>query len=376
MAMGAWLGCHRLKWAAVFRSGTFTNYRRDSLQSFVNLFRMERGLLIGAAMTAVLATATFALIPITGMVNSPTYNVILVWMTVMAVVVLCHSFVEIAKMGLRGQSRPLQSLWANIDRKQAAVVLAGSLLLGTNLVFFVNLKPQLGQIVAFSADPLLADIDNMLFFGVDPWRLTQWFNEDFRAVIYHRGWFLYLGFVAYFLLRMPASEEKDRLIVSYVALWTFFGPLVHLALPAAGPVFYDDLGLGNRFIELKQSARSQAVANYLWTGYTNKMFFPASGISAMPSLHLATMFWSLIALRNSRWLIAGVAFTIYIFLGSIGIGWHYAVDGIVGGIGAYLCYALVGMVLRRDSEQAVDSPPEIAVATVNAECSQAQTEAV
>ena len=313
---------------------------------------MERGVTISAVITAAFGVVTFALLPVTGMVNSPTYSVFFLWLAMTATVVACHIFWQTIKLAASGQASPAATLLARFDRKQAAFVGLGTLLLALNLTIFCIMKPQLGQLVDFTADPLLADIDHLLF-GADPWRLIGWFNHPYLSNIYHRGWFLWLAFVIFFLLNMPKSEEKDRLLVSYVMLWSIFGPLVHLALPAAGPVFYDELGLGNRFVELRQSGRTDAVAKYLWDGYANKVFNPAGGISAMPSLHLATMFWSIIAVRNTRWLAFGIAFTAYIFLGSVAIGWHYAVDGIVGGIGAVGCYALTGVLFRRPISVAV-----------------------
>lgn len=312
---------------------------------------MERGLFIGSLITALTGVVAYALLPFTGMVNLPTHSVALLWLTLTIVVVALHTFVIVVGMGLRGQSRPIATLFGMLERKQTIVVVLGSLLFAFNLAFFCMIKPQLGQLVDFSADPVLADIDHYIF-GTDPWRLLEWFNHEKLSIIYHRGWFLWLAFVLYTLLKQPASEEKDRLIVSYILMWSIFGPLVHLLAPAAGPVFYDELGLGNRFIELDQSSRSLAVANYLWTGYINKEFNPAGGISAMPSLHLATMFWSIIAVRRSRWLTFSIVFTAYIFVGSIVIGWHYAIDGIVGGVGAVICYVAAGLMFRRRSSPA------------------------
>ena len=49
----------------------------------------------------------------------------------------------------------------------------------------------------------------------------------------------------------------------------------------------------------------------------------------MPSLHVATpVLFALLGWRTHRWL--GVAFTIYaaiVLVGSVHLGWHYAVDG-------------------------------------------------
>ena len=310
---------------------------RDVLDSL----RAERWLVVGAAMTTVSGIAAFALIPVTGMVNSPTLGVGLLWLILTAVVVGCHVIVGTIKMARSGDERPLAILWSRLKSKQTLFVAVGTLLLAENLLFFCIIKPQLGQLVAFTADPLLADIDYYLF-GADPWLLIEWFKHPGMELIYHRGWFLWLAFVAVYLLSLPSSREKDRLLISYMMLWSIFGPLVHLMLPAAGPVFFDELGFGDRFTGLRQSDSSQTVATYLWTGYSGKIFYPAGGISAMPSLHLTTMFWSLIAIRNTRWLAFGIAFTTYIFLGSIAIGWHYAVDGLAGAVGALVCYWAAG----------------------------------
>lgn len=310
-------------------------------QGLWSALRKERWLFVGAGITAISGIAAYALLPVTGMVNWPSYSVMLLWLILTATVVLSHVFADTIKMMLRGQDRPVAALWGRIDRRKVAVIGAGTLLLALNLAFFCMIKPQLGQLEDFWADPLLADLDRWIF-GVDPWKLFPWFHSPFLSLTYHRGWFLWIAFATFFVLRMPAGAEKDRLLISYLMLWSFFGPLVHLAMPAAGPVFFDDLGFGDRFAGLVQEPYTRGAANYLWTGYVNKTFNPAGGISAMPSLHLATMFWTLIAIRNTRWLAAGWAFTAFIFIGSIAVGWHYFVDGVAGGIGAVLAYCLVG----------------------------------
>lgn len=319
---------------------------------------MERGLYICAGITALSGVIAYGLVPITGMKNAPTTTIFFGWLTFMGFVAACHVLWTTIKMASLGLDRPLAALLAKVDWQQIKSICLWSIILALNLMFFCTTKAQLGQIVAFSADPLLADIDKMLL-GADAWRLTEWFNHEKLSIIYHRGWFFWLAFVIFFLCKQPGSFEKDRLLLSYVMMWSFFGPIVHLMLPAAGPVFYSELGYGDRFVGLEQSARSLAVKAYLWDSYVNKVFYPASGISAMPSLHLATMFWSLIAIRNTRWLAFGWLFTAYIFLGSIAIGWHYAVDGIAGGLGAVVCYWLAGLALGERKAKGIAVLPEL-----------------
>ena len=333
---------------------------------------MERGLYICGGITAVSGVLAYGLVPITGMKNDPTTAIFFGWLTFMVFVGACHVLWTTVRMATQGLERPLAALLASIDWHQIKSICLWSLLLALNLMFFCTIKAQLGQIVPFWADPLLADIDKILL-GADAWRLTEWFNHEKLSIIYHRGWFIWLAFVIFYLVKRPASAEKDQLLVSYVLLWSVFGPVVHLMLPAAGPVFFAELGYGDRFVDLQQSARSLSVKWYLWTGYTEKMFYPASGISAMPSLHLATMFWSLIAIRNTRWLVFGWLFTAYIFIGSIAIGWHYAIDGVAGGLGAVLCYWIAGLKWRSVGERSATAVPGYATAAATADC---QTETV
>lgn len=313
------------------------------MKSLVSLARMERWIPIGAGLTAGLGIAAYALLPVTRMTTAPSYSVALLWLTLTVAVIALHALWETVRMARRGQDRPLATLLGRVEPRKAAVVAGGSLLLALNLAFFCILKPQLGQLVPFTADPLLADLDHRLFLGNDPWRLLMWLDHPGLALVYHRGWFLWLAFVTYWVLKQPPGAEKDRLLVSYLLLWSIVGPLVHLAFPAAGPVFYNELGFGDRFAGLHQAPETRELTDSLWSAYVHRTLDPGSGISAMPSLHLATMFWALIAVRRTRWLPFGIAFTAYIFAASIVIGWHYAVDGLAGFAGAWLCYAATGV---------------------------------
>ena len=74
-----------------------------------------------------------------------------------------------------------------------------------------------------------------------------------------------------------------------------------------------------------------------------------SGISAMPSMHVASsVLFFLLARRVGR--AAGWAFGIFallIFVGSVHLAWHYALDGYVGAAGALLLWRAVGWALSR-----------------------------
>ena len=89
--------------------------------------------------------------------------------------------------------------------------------------------------------------------------------------------------------------------------------------------------------------------NYLWTTRISGEWGAVAGISAMPSLHvaLATLF-AIIAWQCQRWLGALLAvFALVTQIGSVVLGWHYAVDGYAGALLAYGCWMGAGALVRR-----------------------------
>jgi membrane-associated phospholipid phosphatase len=138
------------------------------------------------------------------------------------------------------------------------------------------------------------------------------------------------------VLFSPPSNRKTGILLTYFLLWSLFGPAVHTLLPAAGPVFYARLGYGARFASMPTVAETSDLAKYLWRIYSSTTFGPGAGISAMPSLHIATSAWMVIAVRvvDRRLVIPMAAAAALIFALSISLGWHYAVDGLVGAAGA------------------------------------------
>jgi hypothetical protein len=242
------------------------------------------------------------------------------------------------------------------NAKLLIFVTAGMLLAGLNMITFMWVKPLLNYLVPFSADPLLARADHFLF-QTDPWRLLGWLNITPLAYFYHRGWFALMIVVLLKVLLSPSSPMKSAIMLSYFVLWSLFGPLVHIALPAGGPVFFATLGYGDRFSALVMEPETQRLSEYLWRVYSHQTFAGGAGISAMPSLHIATVAWMVIAVREfaPRWTLPISGAGLLIFLLSVSLGWHYAVDGIVGALGAYAVWRVCtrGLTLRAADTDAV-----------------------
>ncbi|MEO5973307.1 MAG: phosphatase PAP2 family protein [Sphingomicrobium sp.] len=272
----------------------------------------------------------------------PALRLLPLWIAAAAGMAGVYAFALICRMMINGIERPTAVIAANLVRDWRRLVpLALFLILaGFNMITFMWAKPLLNHLIPFWADPLLADVDQALFLGRDPWRLLAWLNSDATAILYHRGWFGLMILTLLVVLMQPPSSRKSAALLSYFVLWSVIGPLIHWLLPAAGPVFYERLGYGVRFAEMPVPAETAKVAGFLWTAFANGGFGPGAGISAMPSLHIATTAWMTITvyLFAPRWAIPMATVGVLIFLLSISLGWHYAIDGIAGIVCALVTY--------------------------------------
>lgn len=272
----------------------------------------------------------------------PALKILPLWLFVSGSLAAVYAYARMVAARVRDPFRQIVRM-VRYEWRYLLSIGVGITIAGLNMIAFMWTKPLLNYFVAFRSDPILASFDRALFFGHDPWTLLTWLNSNPTAIFYHRAWFALMIITLLLVLSRPASPQKSATLLSYFILWSIVGPVIHLLMPAAGPVFYEKLGYGNEFAGIWVPADMVDMTNYLWTVYKSNQFFaPGSGISAMPSLHIATTSWMVIAIYvHARRLIApmGLCATLILLL-SISLGWHYAVDGIVGAAAALGCYAL------------------------------------
>ena len=114
------------------------------------------------------------------------------------------------------------------------------------------------------------------------------------------------------------------------------GP-VYYGRVVAGPDPYAPLLQYLAAVDARYGLYASELQRILWKGYVSPASAPFyEGISAMPSLHVALpVLFALLAWRTHRGLFwATTAFAVIIFIGSIHLGWHYALDGYVAALGA------------------------------------------
>lgn len=240
-------------------------------------------------------------------------------------------------------------------------LLQGMMLVAALTVFgsgVMAIKALIPQILLFPWDPIFAEVDRFLHGGVDPYRLILPLVGGVvpTAVInlaYH-GWIVLM----YFCLFVAAFSRADGprgdggagriYVMTHVLIWILGGNLMALVFSSAGPVYFERLGHGDTYAPLMAHLAqmkdltpvwSLTVQDMVWTSYVEDRNI---GISAMPSMHLTTStLMALYAFRHSRWL--GITLSVFvgiILVGSVYLGWHYAIDGYAGIVIAILCWRL------------------------------------
>lgn len=230
----------------------------------------------------------------------------------------------------------------------------------------LELKPMIPVIKPFSWDLELAEWDRMLFCGRNAW-------EVFHPVLSHdvitfvinncyNFWFLALfGSFIWFGFSTRQSVNRTQFFLAYMMAWWIGGGLMAVYFSSAGPVYFGKIGLSpDPFsplmtylygVDARLPIWALDTQELLWDGYTGAGH--PIGISAFPSLHNASaLIFAFATWRLSRGL--GIAFAVYtaiIFVGSIHLGWHYAVDGLAGLALAAVCWWVAGIAARWHDER-------------------------
>jgi hypothetical protein len=245
--------------------------------------------------------------------------------------------------------------------------IAGVVVTAVLMPLFLNTygswKGMIPHLHPFALDPAFTELDRLIHLGRLPWELLQpvlGYPAVTRTidVLY----ILWLPLNAGVLVWQGWSRRGDRsrFFLSYMLVYIVLGTAAAIALSAAGPCYYQAVtGRPSPYaplmayltaLDVDQPLIALRVQRTLWENYATGRNMPFVGISAMPSVHVAVaVLFALIGWRTSKWL--GWFFTAYAFvvlIGSVHLGWHYAVDGYASILGALAIWAGVGLLLRRN----------------------------
>jgi membrane-associated phospholipid phosphatase len=186
----------------------------------------------------------------------------------------------------------------------------------------------------------------------------------FIQFLYLPGWTLSLfaltGLVA---VSRRLAPVRAQFFWTYLLIWPLLGNVVAAAMMTAGPAYYGLVtGDESRFAGLMaymSFSKGLPLSSFdlqkdLWAAYANGLSAMGSGISAFPSMHVATAtLFALVARRIHPVLsIVFAMFALLIMAGAVHLGWHYAVDGYASALATVGVWYSVGLCLRRSTATA------------------------
>lgn len=230
---------------------------------------------------------------------------------------------------------------------------------------FTAFKAAIPRLHPYAWDSRLSAWDIALHGGTAPWAWLQpllghpWVT-GLLNVSYHLWFFLFYAMIYWLALDTRRPLLRMQFLLSFVLSWIMLGSIAALLFSSVGPCYYGHLHGSDPYAPLMAYLHEAnqhfpiwalSVQDMLWQDYQSKGASSELGISAMPSMHVATaVLMALLGWRASR--AAGLALSIFallIMLGSVHLGWHYALDGYVGAAGAALVWQAVGRMLRAGS---------------------------
>jgi hypothetical protein len=272
------------------------------------------------------------------------------WAAATFLSVLVWAFVHVAMLLPTRADSPLRTVSRRLPGR-VEVALLPAVIFPLFLGGYTWAKCSIPFAVGYGWEQVWANADRFLF-GMDAWRWAHGLFPDSMA----RVWTLYYAAVWAFALLFSgtligafASRRFSATFFTAMMLsWLIGGIFMAYSMSAAGPVFAHlaDPGLGEQFLPLRAElsrllAEDDLVLKsqrYLESGINMRVAVKGGGISAMPSMHIATATILVLAASKTRWLPLAILFWVLTFLGSLYVGYHYAVDAPIAAVVASLCW--------------------------------------
>jgi hypothetical protein len=244
---------------------------------------------------------------------------------------------------------------------------------------FSAFKAALPLFNDFGWDETFIRLD-LIIHGTDPWRILQPVLGHplitFALSWLYQVWMLliYVGSL-YFALFVRNEHLRRQYFIAFFLIWSILGMLAATYFASVGPCFMLILKGNPHFIELTGYLHTTheshhligiSIQEFLIRAYLVKNYELGAGITAMPSMHVSLAFLVFLGVRqiNKRmgWFFGIYAFVI--FLGSVHLSFHYAVDGYASIAGTFVIWILAGYLARwaeRGSRKLVDPVAETAL---------------
>lgn len=265
-------------------------------------------------------------------------------------------------LAVRRPTRPIRPCLFYVRRRYSLSAVPRSLpLIGCTVVFmplFSEMKSNIPLFHAYQWDATFIALDGFIH-GDDPWRLLQPvlghpFITAAIAELYLLWILLIYAGTVFMSLYVKDKALRRRYFASFFAIWLIVGTVLAICFASVGPCFVGQM-FGNTHyreqIAYLHMANQQypvtvlMVQEMLLKGMASHSHALGQGISAMPSMHVALAFLFFLAMRKvsrkAGWFFG--AFFVVILIGSVHLGYHYAVDGYVSILVTLLIWKVAGL---------------------------------
>lgn len=234
------------------------------------------------------------------------------------------------------------------------------------MVGYTFIKKAIPTANPFDWDPSFMAWDKALHFGTHPY---EWLAPvlNFPAITSLLNWnyniWFFVMFTLWFWQGFARTDQKLRqhFLLGFTLTWFLGTCVLGTVFSSVGPCFYGRLLPGEadpytplmgwlREVNATHNVFALNVMDELWKNYeTGKGL--VNGISAMPSMHVGTsILFAILGFASGHrwlgWLLTG--FASLIVIGSVHLGWHYAIDGYVGAAVAFFGWWLAGKLVDWD----------------------------
>lgn len=228
---------------------------------------------------------------------------------------------------------------------------------------FSHIKINIPNFQPFVWDETFMELDRWLHFGYHPWELLQpllgYPLVTLVINLVYNIWFMVMWMVwVWMAFDTRSTVLRTQFFLAFMLCWIVGGSLLAVLLSSAGPCYYSLLGLAPDPFAPLMAYLHETHQQYplfaidtqatLWDAYKGEQTVVA-GVSAMPSMHNATaVLFALLGWRKGRTLgILLTVFALFILIGSVHLGWHYAIDGYLGALIAVVAWWIAGYIARR-----------------------------
>jgi membrane-associated phospholipid phosphatase len=272
--------------------------------------------------------------------------------------VLIWVFVQVALLVPTRADDPLPTVLRRI-KEPCRLALLPAFVFPLFLGAYTWAKCSIPFLVGYEWERTWADADHLIL-GQDAWRLAHELLPASFASVLTFYYAVIWGFALVFSGTLISSFASRRFAATYftalMMCWLLGGIVMAYGISAAGPVFahLTSPDLADRFLPLRAEltrllgpddlvVRSQ---RYLAAGMQMKVALKGGGVSAMPSMHMATCTMLALASWHTRWLWLALLFWAATFFGSVYLGYHYALDAPVAASVAVICWLVAKRMYR------------------------------